>query len=127
MDTLYKNLDTDCVVFDCICRVDGGPEKFCKYGIEFEYGDISETQWRGKPAHTMVYKTAIAKKHQFCDLGYAEDIEWVKRACLDIKIQTRIDKVLYYYDAQTSTTSETRNLSDEVIKRNILNLLNKNS
>lgn len=121
METLYSNLNTECVVFDCICCIENSPlKKLCKYGIEFEYGDINNgTEWRGKPAHTMVYKSSIAKRHKFSEIGNGEDIDWVKRACLDIKIQTRIDKILYYYDANYETTSETAGLSDQVIKENI--------
>jgi len=120
MNALNNNPDTDCVVFDCICCVNGGSTKLCKYGIEFEYGDILDgKEWRGKPAHVMVYNSKIAKKHKYNDMKQAEDFDWVKRACQDIKIQTRIDKVLYYYDAEYSTTSETANLPDNVIEHNI--------
>ena len=120
IQALYDNPDTDCVVFDCICTVNGGNGKLCKYGIEFEYGDILEgTEWRGKPAHTMVYKSSIAKSHLFSNMQNGEDYDWVKRAYLDIKHQTRIDKVLYYYDAEYTTTSETAELSDETIQYNI--------
>lgn len=56
-------------------------------------------------------------------MQHGEDIDWSKRACLDIKEQTRIDKVLYYYDTNYSTTSETASLSDGFIKQNIEKLL----
>lgn len=122
MATLSANPDTDCVVFDSITKVNSGPDIRCKYGIEFEYGYILDgKEWRGKPAHTMVYKSSIAKRHPFTDMGNGEDVDWVKRACLDIRNQTRIDKVLYYYDAEYSTTSETQqSLSDAVIRKNVM-------
>jgi glycosyltransferase involved in cell wall biosynthesis len=120
MNTLLNNPFADCVVFDCICRVNGGIDKLCKYGVEFEYGDINEgREWRGKPAHTMVYRSEIAKRHSFKHLTNGEDYDWVLRASRDIINQVRIDKVLYYYDAQYATTSETVGLPDEVIERNI--------
>jgi glycosyltransferase involved in cell wall biosynthesis len=120
--------DTDCIVFDCICCIENSSlKKLCKYGIEFEYGDINNgTEWRGKPAHTMVYKSSIAKAHLYNSVNFGEDIDWVVRACKDIKHQTRIDKVLYYYDCQEKTTSETRGLPDSVITENIEKLLNSN-
>jgi glycosyltransferase involved in cell wall biosynthesis len=125
MKKLAENPDTDCVVFDSICRVNGGLEKLCKYGIEFEYGDINNgLEWRGKPAHTMVYSSNIVKKHQYTDMGRGEDCEWVKRACLDIKNQTRIDKVLYYYDAEYATLSETIGLREKTILKNVNKRLN---
>lgn len=122
---LSENPKCDCVVFDSICRVNGGINKLCKYGIEFEYGDINNgLEWRGKPAHTMVYSSSIVKNHQYTDMGNGEDYDWVKRAYLDIKNQIRIDKVLYYYDAEYATLSETGDLSDEVILENVNKRLN---
>ena len=120
INTIRDNYNTDCIVFDCICCVDEGEKKLCKYGIEFEYGDINDgKEWRGKPAHTMVYKSNIAKNHKYNSLNFGEDCDWVIRACKDIKNQTRIDKVLYYYDCKPNTTSETRNIDDNIIKKNI--------
>jgi glycosyltransferase involved in cell wall biosynthesis len=120
LHALYSNPNTDCVVFDCICTVNGGSGKLCKYGVEFEYGDIlGGKEWRGKPAHTMVYRSEIAKRHRFSSMQHGEDVDWVRRACLDIRVQTRIDKVLYYYDAMYATTSETVSLPDDVILQNI--------
>jgi len=46
------------------------------------------------------------------------------RACLDIKIQTRIDKVLYYYDAEYAILSETVGLREKTILENINKRLN---
>ena len=124
MNALYENSSCDCVVFDTICVVNGGYPKLCKYGIEFEYGDILDgKEWRGKPAHTMVYKSSIAKKHNYSNMGTGEDYDWVLRAYKDIINQVRIDKVLYYYDANYYKTSETTGLSNEVIENNIKILL----
>ena len=129
LNALRNNPDTDCVVFDCICCENNCKTVYGKYGIEFEYGHLNgdKNKWRGKPAHTMVYKSSIAKKHCYQSTNYGEDINWVVRACKDIKYQTRIDKVLYYYDANTLTTSETRGLSDAIIKQNIEKLIALNS
>ena len=124
MSTLYNNPECDCVVFDTICIVNGENPKLCKYGIEFEYGDILDgKEWRGKPAHTMVYKSSIAKKHKYSDMNHGEDYDWVLRAYKEILNQVRIDKVLYYYDANYNTTSETSELSYDIIEKNINILL----
>lgn len=124
MTALYNNLKIDVVVFNQICTINGGKGMLCKYGIEFEYGKINGgSEWRGKPAHTMVWRSDIVKKHKYSDRGNGEDIEWVKRASKDIKTQVRIDKTLYYYDANYSTTSEAANLSDETINKHIAELL----
>jgi glycosyltransferase involved in cell wall biosynthesis len=126
---IKNNPDCDCVVFDNLTSIDGGAPILCKYGIEFEYGYIDSSNpqkgWRGKPAHTMVYKSSIAKRHKYTDMGSGEDVDWVKRACLDIKKQVRIDKTLYFYEANYRTTSESGNLPDSVIQKNIDILLSK--
>ena len=117
---IETNPDIDCIVYNSITCINGGSPILCKYGIEFEYDYILDgKEWRGKPAHTMIWKSSIAKTHQFNDMGHGEDVNWVKRAYLDIKTQHRIDKVLYHYDAEYTTTSETANLSDEHIARHI--------
>jgi glycosyltransferase involved in cell wall biosynthesis len=127
MKAIDENDDSDCIVYEVICCIEGDLKKHCKYGIEFEYGDINQdgTEWRGKPAHTMVWKSEIVKRHRYNDLGHGEDYDWVKRAWQDIKKQIRIDKILYYYDANYSTTSETSGIADEIIKENIEKLTSK--
>ena len=112
---LAANPDADCVVFDCITTVNGDVNKrtYSKYSIRYrKYSQTAEKvdgylQWRGKPAHTMVWKSEIAKRHTYKSINYAEDVDWVGRASQDIKQEVRIDKVLYYYDFD-SKVSETR-------------------
>lgn len=129
MKSLYENTNCDCVVFDVETKVNNGDPFLCKFGTEFEYGYIDNNNhqlgWRGKPAHVMVYKSSIAKAHRYNDLGNSEDVDWVKRACLDIKHQVRINRTLYFYAANYKTILETASLSDEIIQRNIELLFNK--
>lgn len=115
MYAIVKDNDTDCIVYNSETRLEHLSNKkvLCKYGIEFnktEYINDEQTQWRGKPSHTMIWKSMIAKKHSFSNMGHGEDYEWVKRACLDIKTQHRINKILYYYDACYKTTSEFKDI-----------------
>jgi len=108
LETIELNFDSDCIVYDVICTIDSGKPIYCKYGIEYEYNwDVPNNKWFGKPAHTMIYNSKIAKKHRYKSINFGEDSDWVKRACLDIKKQTRINEVLYFYDHNTKTT-ETR-------------------
>lgn len=106
LGALEKNPDADCVVFDSICTINKTKKVHCKYGIEYEYTPKYKDVWTGKPAHTMVYKSSIAKNHRYSSCTFGEDVDWVKRACKEIKNQVRIDKVLYFYDCD-KTTSET--------------------
>lgn len=111
MTALYANPNADCVVFDCIYTYNGQKHKHCKYGIEFEYWNSPDMrEWTGKPAHTMVYRSAIAKAHKYSDLIEKEDVDWVQRACKDIKTQVRINKVLYYYDFNSDISETLVNL-----------------
>lgn len=107
LTTINNNPNADCIVFDCITKINDDPNvTYSKYSINYPYGQTGN-QWRGKPAHTMVWSSAIAKKHSYINKNYGEDIDWVVRACKDIKNEVRIDKVLYYYDFNSSV-SETR-------------------
>ncbi len=124
----HDAVGSDCIVYNTICTVSGGRPKLCKYGIEFNYGDILDgAEWRGKPAHTMVWRSAIAKQTAFNDMGHGEDINWVWRAYGGIKNQYRIDRVLYYYDAEPKKTSECYNLPEDVIAANVAALKAANS
>lgn len=133
MFAINLNIDVDCIVFNTeTCINHSSTKVLCKYGIEFEkngYINKTNTEWRGKPAHTMVWKSDIVKSHQYNNLAHGEDVDWVYKAYKDIKKQHRIDKVLYYYDANYATTSEcpapnTPSLSDEIIQNNIKKLQN---
>ena len=109
IDCLNQNPETDCVVYDTICTIDGGAGKHCKYGTEYEYCDTNtEGFWTGKPAHTMVYKRELVRNISFGDAQFGEDMHWVSQAWPLITHQSRIDKVLYYYKFNSKTT-ETRN------------------
>ena len=103
-DALHKNPGIDCIVFDCITTVNGKNPVHSEYSIHHEYRTFKSKpdmpyhdEWRGRPAHTMVWKSSIAKKHIYQDKNYEEDVQWVKRAYRDIKTEFRIPKVLYYY------------------------------
>lgn len=106
MNCIDVNTDADCIVFDCITTINRAKTVYSKYSITYNYHEL-DGQWRGKPAHTMVWKSNIAKKHIYQDINFGEDVDWVIRACDDIKKEVRIDKVLYFYDFD-STVSETR-------------------
>lgn len=102
---IYKIPLPDCVVFDCIHTLQGRDPFLCKYGKEFPYSH-NEGLWTGLPAHTMCWKrTAITVP--FPEADHGEDMYWVKRNVPNIVLQSRIDKVLYYYDFNPDT-SETQ-------------------
>jgi len=109
MGAIQNNPSADCIVFDCITTIDNDRVQYCKYSIEYDYTEWDD-QWRGKPAHTMVWRSDIAKKCKYISTNYGEDIDWVKRACINVKQEVRIDKVLYFYDFNSNVTATRGNL-----------------
>lgn len=113
MTCLQNNPTADCIVFDCKTTINNDPtqETYSQYSIRYDYvqwrDGNGKLQWRGKPAHTMVWKSSIAKKYSYVNTNYGEDVDWVKRACTEIKNEVRIDKILYLYTFD-SRISETR-------------------
>jgi len=119
IDKIDSDNDCDCIVFDCICTLfvhnapdKGGRKYYCKYGIEYEYTKLdpwtsenarpkSEAmeKWFGKPAHTMVWNSKLAKECKFPEKNAGEDFDWVAQAWPKIKKQVKIEDVLYFYDA----------------------------
>jgi len=113
MTCLQDNPTADCIVFDCKTTINNDPtqETYSQYSIRYDYvqwrDGNGKLQWRGKPAHTMIWRSSIAKKYSYVNTNYGEDVDWVKRACLEIKNEVRIDKILYLYTFD-SRISETR-------------------
>lgn len=104
MNCLYINPNVDCIVYNILCHlVDTNSKRFCRYGIEYKYWTSNDgSEWTGLPAHTMIYKSSIAKNYKYLHINTGEDTDWVKRAsCMIIK-QIRIDKVLYHYYSNTN-------------------------
>lgn len=108
MPFLRSGKDIDVLVFDQHVTVNGGTPKLCRYGVELPYAE-TETLWTGLPAHTMVWKAAIAKTTEFPACNHQEDMAWVRLAAVKVNPlqQHRIDKVLYFYNFNAAT-SETR-------------------
>lgn len=101
MEAIIQYPQADCIVYDCMFTKNGEQNMLCKYGIELDYNYAKPEQgiiWTGKPAHTMVYRSQIAKSHKYPNMQFGEDIAWVKLACRDIVHQVRIHEILYFYD-----------------------------
>jgi glycosyltransferase involved in cell wall biosynthesis len=115
MDTLYNNPNTDCVTFWSCINQPNMEDKIVKFGFEKNI----------PPAcHVHVWKSSIVKKYEYKNINHGEDNDWINRAKNDIRHLSKIDKILYYYDARYNTTSETVGLSEETIKKNINKILN---
>jgi GT2 family glycosyltransferase len=102
VDSILEKIeeDRDVIVFDAIISFDGDNPKPVKYGIEFKYGEGPDCYYRN-PNHLMVHKSEITDF--FLNIRTGEDDEWAKRRLKKIKTQSRINKILYYYDFRTTT------------------------
>lgn len=112
LTSIMKEIDSDencdCIVFDCICTINGKNPHHCRYGKEYQENNARYPKiWTGKPRHTMVFNSDLARKFRFPILNFAEDVQWANQICHSIKNQRRIEKILYYYEFNDSTT-ETR-------------------
>lgn len=106
-DALNKNPGVDVACFKSLVTTDLCPSpKPCHYGLELEYAETSEL-WTGKPAHTMVWKSSIAKQGRFPDTKLGEDTDWVAQVVQLAKTEVQIDHFLYQYNFRASV-SETR-------------------
>jgi hypothetical protein len=103
---LYSNPEADCLVYDVICTINRSQVQYCRYGIEYEYHTVGD-DWYGKPAHTHVWHRNIALQGRFPEQNFSEDTAWVSQVWPLVRHQIRLDKVLYHYNFNSST-SETR-------------------
>lgn len=99
--TEIRNWNPDVIVFDAIISFDGQRHKLVKYGREYDHRETPEAYHR-RPNHLMVHKKSNITEF-FMDVKTGEDDEWASRMLNRIVTQSRIQKVLYYYDYRTTT------------------------
>ena len=127
MEAIEINPGVDCIVYHASIRINGGAPRLCKFSIQYEYQNLPNGIMLRKPSHVMVWRSEIAKRHSFADMVHGEDVNWVNRAIKDVKTEYSIDRVLYHYDANYSTTSETVGLSSQTIANSIAQLKSANA
>ena len=91
----------DVIVFDAEISFNGLNPKRVRYGREYDYCEKPEAYYR-HPNHLMVHRKENITEY-FRDIKTGEDDEWASRMLPRIVTQSRIDKILYYYDYNTST------------------------
>jgi hypothetical protein len=107
LTAINKNPGVDVLCYIAECRINKGDVITCRYSLNNSGYKHVGSNWSGPPAHTMVWKSSIAKRVPFPCKNYAEDGEWVKVAVGLAKTETQIEKTLYFYDFNSST-SKTR-------------------
>lgn len=116
VETLKENPLTDCLVFDMYTTTNNDDGILVKCGIEYTRQNLPN-MITTKPPHTCPYRAEIAKKYKFIDRSWGEDILWVSHLWPEIKHQTRINEILYFYDAKYAETSETHQYVPEHVMR----------
>lgn len=99
--TEIRNWSPDVVVFDAEITFNGTNGKLVKYGREYDYCEKPEAYYR-HPNHLMVHKKENITEF-FKDIKTGEDDEWASRMLPRIVTQSRINKILYFYDYNTNT------------------------
>lgn len=97
-----RDWSPDVIVFDALITFDEQRPKLVKYGREFDYCEKEEAYYRN-PNHLMVHKKSNITEW-FSDVKTGEDDEWASRMMSRIVTQSRIEKILYYYEYRTTTT-----------------------
>jgi len=104
VDLILKEIrdwSPDVIVFDALITFDEQRPKLVKYGREFDYCEKEESYYR-HPNHLMVHKKSNITEW-FQDIKTGEDDEWASRMLDRIVTQSRIEKILYYYEYRTTT------------------------
>jgi glycosyltransferase involved in cell wall biosynthesis len=124
VQAIHKNPGADCINFDHFIDIDGHTRYICKYSKDYTQrarGD--DGIWRGLSSHTQVWAAHIAKKHVYSARNNGEDYDWVDRAIRDVRNEVQINKVLYFYDAKYTTTSEASGLPNETVEHYVTTML----
>lgn len=99
------NEDKDCIVFHA--QVDGwGVVKPCYYSIDYPEDSNNKRYYMRTPNHICAIKREHVLKAKFPEKMYGEDKDYAIKLKPLLKTETKIAKILYYYDfnPQTSET-----------------------
>ena len=104
------NKNPDLVVFMAYRRHNGKNDRPVHYDISYLRDENKESRYQRRPNHLMCWKKSKVSKVRFRGLNFGEDGDWSERVVnlCDIKVQKKINKILYYYDFNVKTT-ETQN------------------
>lgn len=106
---IRKDPEVDCVLFDVMVHGYDAQPKVCKYDPSYQDKNAPEAYYR-RPNHVMAFRTEISRRHAYSTSRSSvdEDFEWARRAIVDVKKTTRIEKALYHYlyDPKSSTAQK---------------------
>lgn len=96
---ILKNLGRDAVGFLIECSFDGQNKCVAKASSKYkDWGDNKDGfRYVRSTYHKTPVRREIAIKHGFKDMRFGEDYDYSMRIINDIKSESFIDKVMYYY------------------------------
>lgn len=102
--------DKDVIVFQSEVNLNNRSIKPCYFSIEYEKNYNTSEGYYRIPNHICAVKKDIASQVEFPPVIYGEDTNYAKVLINLLKTETKIDKVLYYYDYNDDTTETQQNM-----------------
>lgn len=96
--------DADSIVFQAEVSLNGEPPKICYYSKDVGRDYNKPNSYHRIPNHICCVKRSVSLKSSFPNVLYGEDAGYGKVLLPHLKTEHKIDKVLYYYDYNASTT-----------------------
>lgn len=100
----------DCIVFQAEVSAFGSIRP-CLYSVDNHKEESNARFFLRKPNHICAVKRDIVLRVKFPELMWGEDTDYANRLHPLLKTETKINRVLYYYDYNPDT-SETRKYKD---------------
>lgn len=98
------NVAPDCVCFDASITINGGPPAPVYYSKNNRQDSNHTTAYLRIPNHLMCVKRSIALNTPYLEINRGEDSEYAKRLLPKLKVEHKLNEVLYYYDFNSQTT-----------------------
>ena len=107
IDSILKAIrsDSDVICFNAERYVDGLLDRPVFYSKEYGIDSNTNEAYLRLPNHLMVFKSNIVLKHLFKQINFGEDYIFANKILPDIKSETIINKVLYYYNYNTKLST----------------------
>ena len=94
----------DCITFDAAVSINGGMAKTCKYSLKYAADHNAADHYQRLPNHITAVRRLLALACPFPSKQSGEDAEYAKRLKPSLSTEHRIERVLYWYDANDATT-----------------------
>ncbi len=98
------DFDRDCITFDASVSINGGPRKTCRYSQRFTKDSNHATHYERLPNHITAIRRVLALACPFPSKQCGEDADFAVRLRPTLNNEYRIERELYFYDADERTT-----------------------